>query len=184
MILAKKLYQAHSYWCSFWSALCRGVGKFWQRPWGGPNAWANFAEDQFGERWRGLPRRVAQTCIHCGKCQEICPQHCWQKQDQVADLIFVYRHCLSCGLCAQICPAQSIKMSHTHQTAVAAFLPTAWTSEELAQYTVMAAPTEKANQSGHNIATHGSATSSSSTSTSTTTSSSSSSSSSNSSEGA
>ena len=135
MILAKKLYQAHGWWTSFLKTLGRGLGKFWHGPWLGRQHWAKFQEDQYGERFRGMPRLDEERCTHCQKCVSICPQHCWQTQNQ--HLVFAYRHCLTCGLCAQVCPAQCLQMSHTHQTAVAASLASAWESSQLLAYTTL-----------------------------------------------
>jgi Pyruvate/2-oxoacid:ferredoxin oxidoreductase delta subunit len=133
MILAKKLYQAHCWCYSLLKTLGRGLGKFWHGPWVGRHAWAKFTTDHYGERFRGIPQVLEERCTHCQKCVMICPQHCWQIQNQ--RLVFAYRHCLACGLCAQICPAQCLRMSHTHQTAVAANVASAWTSEQLLAYT-------------------------------------------------
>ncbi|HRW78619.1 MAG TPA: 4Fe-4S binding protein, partial [Candidatus Sabulitectum sp.] len=49
--------------------------------------------------------RVAESCISCGKCQNICPMG-----------IAIYREpgsseCIRCGKCAAICPVGAI--SHT-----------------------------------------------------------------------
>ena len=42
-------------------------------------------------------------CIHCGKCETICPQCCIH--NEVIDVA----QCLHCGTCLEICPAQAIE---------------------------------------------------------------------------
>ena len=45
---------------------------------------------------------ITDSCIHCGKCERICPQKC------IIDCKINQKHCLHCGLCAEECPVNAI----------------------------------------------------------------------------
>lgn len=45
---------------------------------------------------------ITDDCIHCGKCERMCPQKC------ITDYKINQRHCLHCGLCAEECPVRAI----------------------------------------------------------------------------
>jgi len=49
--------------------------------------------------WR---MRVADSCIRCGKCRDVCPVeiHIWKKPDSTC--------CLRCGRCTPVCPVAAI----------------------------------------------------------------------------
>lgn len=46
---------------------------------------------------------ITNRCIHCGKCETICPQRCIH--NEVIDV----SQCLHCGACLEICPVQAIE---------------------------------------------------------------------------
>lgn len=45
---------------------------------------------------------ITDSCIHCGKCERICPQKC------IVDYKINQNHCLHCGLCFEECPVKAI----------------------------------------------------------------------------
>ena len=47
--------------------------------------------------------KISDTCIHCRKCERVCPQSCIQ------DFVIQQEHCLHCGLCFETCPVQAIE---------------------------------------------------------------------------
>ena len=47
--------------------------------------------------------KISDACIHCGKCERVCPQSCIQ------DFVIQHQHCLHCGLCFETCPVQAIE---------------------------------------------------------------------------
>lgn len=47
--------------------------------------------------------KITENCIHCGKCERICPQQC------ISDFNINDSHCLHCGLCFEQCPVNAIK---------------------------------------------------------------------------
>ena len=46
---------------------------------------------------------IIDNCIHCGKCERICPQKC------IKNHIINQNHCLHCGLCMEKCPVNAIE---------------------------------------------------------------------------
>lgn len=51
--------------------------------------------------------RISDDCIHCGKCEEVCPKKaigdsCWKYEINS-------RRCISCGRCASVCPVGAPK---------------------------------------------------------------------------
>ena len=51
---------------------------------------------------------ITDRCIHCGKCETICPQRCIH--NEVIDV----SQCLHCGACLEICPVQAIEFINNH----------------------------------------------------------------------
>lgn len=49
---------------------------------------------------------ITDSCIGCGTCQSVCPQHCIEAGD-------IYKiepeHCLHCGACIENCPVGAVK---------------------------------------------------------------------------
>lgn len=49
---------------------------------------------------------ISDSCIGCGICLSVCPQHCIQKGE-------IYKiqpqHCLHCGACYERCPVKAVK---------------------------------------------------------------------------
>ena len=45
---------------------------------------------------------ISDACIHCGKCENICPQKCIQ------NFSIRQSHCLYCGLCMEECPVGAV----------------------------------------------------------------------------
>lgn len=45
---------------------------------------------------------ITEHCIHCGKCEDLCPQKC------ITENKINQTHCLHCGLCAEECPVSAI----------------------------------------------------------------------------
>jgi len=48
------------------------------------------------------------NCIHCGKCAEVCQQHCFTCKDKIE---FDSNECIQCGRCIDICPVNALKWS-------------------------------------------------------------------------
>lgn len=46
---------------------------------------------------------ITDCCIHCGKCERICPQKC------ITEYKIDQKHCLHCGLCVEECPVRAIR---------------------------------------------------------------------------
>lgn len=46
---------------------------------------------------------IMDNCIHCGKCERICPQKC------IKNHTINQNHCLHCGLCMEKCPVNAIE---------------------------------------------------------------------------
>ena len=49
---------------------------------------------------------ITDSCIGCGDCVDVCPQHCID--NKVAPLVIEQEHCLHCGNCMMICPANAV----------------------------------------------------------------------------
>lgn len=47
--------------------------------------------------------KISDVCIHCGKCERVCPQSCIQ------DFVIQQEHCLHCSFCFETCPVQAIE---------------------------------------------------------------------------
>ena len=66
---------------------------------------ASFSFGGAEERREGY--RIADTCIGCGSCVEVCPQNCI-----VADsvpYVIEQEHCLHCGNCMASCPVGAVE---------------------------------------------------------------------------
>ncbi len=51
--------------------------------------------------------RISDDCIHCGKCEPVCPkkaisESCWKYEINP-------RMCINCGKCAGVCPVGAPK---------------------------------------------------------------------------
>lgn len=46
---------------------------------------------------------ITDDCIHCKKCEHLCPQKC------IDNFTINQKHCLHCGLCFENCPVGAIK---------------------------------------------------------------------------
>lgn len=46
---------------------------------------------------------ITTQCIHCGKCEHVCPQKCIQ------NFTITQKNCLHCGLCYEECPVSAVK---------------------------------------------------------------------------
>lgn len=46
---------------------------------------------------------IMDNCIHCGKCERICPQKC------IKNHTINQNHCIHCGLCMEKCPVNAIE---------------------------------------------------------------------------
>lgn len=47
--------------------------------------------------------RITKRCIHCKKCETVCPQHC------IKDEVIDNTKCLHCGACKEVCPIHAIE---------------------------------------------------------------------------
>lgn len=49
--------------------------------------------------------QISSTCIGCGKCVSVCPQHCIE----AGNPYYIHcNHCLHCGLCLENCPIGAV----------------------------------------------------------------------------
>jgi len=46
------------------------------------------------------------SCIHCGKCNLVCPMKCNPYQSVLSKGRRKSKSCISCGLCTFICPSR------------------------------------------------------------------------------
>ncbi len=46
-----------------------------------------------------------EECIHCGKCNEVCPFECEPYKSLQTNGLFQNPKCISCGLCSFVCPS-------------------------------------------------------------------------------
>ena len=49
--------------------------------------------------------RVEQSCVHCGKCDFVCPMKCKPYRSVITKGTYKNMNCLSCGLCTFVCPS-------------------------------------------------------------------------------
>lgn len=49
---------------------------------------------------------ITDSCIGCGSCVDICPQHCIENKD--VPFVIEQKHCLHCGNCFAVCPANAV----------------------------------------------------------------------------
>ena len=47
----------------------------------------------------------SKKCIHCGKCNEVCPRSCNPYLSVQTKGKFMSERCIQCGLCTFICPS-------------------------------------------------------------------------------
>ena len=74
--------------------------------------------------YRGFHINIADTCVGCGSCHEICQNHAidmvavekyeGKKGDSGLRPRFDYGRCCWCGLCVDICTAASLRMSNEY----------------------------------------------------------------------
>ncbi len=57
---------------------------------------------------------IAQKCVRCGKCVEICPT-CHKIQGN--DMQFLHENCVACGKCADACPSLALTLCGEDKTA-------------------------------------------------------------------
>lgn len=50
-------------------------------------------------------KKNISPCIHCGKCNFVCPVSCKPYQSVITEGKYKNKNCLSCGLCTFICPS-------------------------------------------------------------------------------
>jgi len=50
------------------------------------------------------------TCIRCGGCQDVCPDHIFSLSDMGVTTQY-QEHCISCGHCIAVCPTDSVQHS-------------------------------------------------------------------------
>ncbi len=48
---------------------------------------------------------LKQDCVHCGKCNEVCPLNCNPYLSYITKKDFNMDNCIRCGLCTFICPS-------------------------------------------------------------------------------
>jgi 4Fe-4S ferredoxin len=65
------------------------------------------------------PTTVSEDCVHCGLCEQVCPQGCieveqWLSNDSVAKVegktTIDQECCVHCGWCASVCPTNAISV--------------------------------------------------------------------------
>ena len=93
--------------------------------------------------YRGFHINIADTCVGCGSCHEICQNHAidmvaveeYQGRNGDSGLRprFDYGRCCWCGLCVDICTAASLRMSNEY----------AWVSEDPTSFHFTAGVDEK-----------------------------------------
>ena len=50
---------------------------------------------------------ITDDCIGCGKCVEVCPQDCINKEN--IPYVIENKHCLHCGNCLTVCPVGAVE---------------------------------------------------------------------------
>ena len=83
--------------------LCEGMGEWFDLS-KRPIERANFAFG--GAALVSGGYRIADACIGCGRCVEVCPQDCISTDG--LPFVIAQGHCLHCGNCLAVCPAGAV----------------------------------------------------------------------------
>ncbi len=75
-----------------------GDSVFWWMP--------EFVGDVFSNIYVRRPRLLAEKCISCGRCEEICPEDALVVDDLPS---ISWWRCIRCYCCAEICPEDALK---------------------------------------------------------------------------
>ena len=61
--------------------------------------------------WRSLrPVLDREKCVKCGTCYIMCPDMCYDQQDEEGYYLVNLFYCKGCGICAAVCPKNAIEM--------------------------------------------------------------------------
>lgn len=84
----------------------------------------SFLRDLSASRQGFLPELQLETCIHCGSCDQVCPDMCfvWQPKTNANGKTFMYlegidyQYCKGCLKCVAICPTHALTQHREDDT--------------------------------------------------------------------